>query len=96
MYRRAIASDPSQAEAPYNLAYLLVERGVHHEAVPLFERALSLKPDFAEAHFNLAMALTEIGQKEKARAHWQRYLSLDPKGPWANVARQHLRDEPAG
>jgi len=96
MYRRAIASDPSQAEAPYNLAYLLVERGVHHEAVPLFERALSLKPDFAEAHFNLAMALTEIGRKEQARAHWQRYLALDPKGPWANVARQHLRDEPAG
>ena len=94
MYRRAIAADPSQAEAPYNLAYLLVERGVHHEAVPLFERALSLRPDFAEAHFNLAMALTEIGRKEQARAHWQRYLALDPQGPWSNVARQHLRDDP--
>ena len=83
--------DAAQAEAPYNLAYLLVEDGRRDAAIPLFERAIGLRPDFAEAHFNLAMALSELGQRVRARTHWKRYLELDPRGPWSNLARQHLQ-----
>jgi DNA-binding transcriptional MerR regulator len=91
LYRRAMEVDKAQAEAPYNLAYLLVEDGRRDVAIGLFERAIALRPDFAEAHFNLAMALSELGQRPRARSHWKRYLELDPRGPWSNLARQHLQ-----
>ncbi len=91
LYRRAMAVDGQQSEAPYNLAYLLVEGGRRPEAIGLFEQAIGLRPDFAEAHFNLAMALSEMGQRGRARTHWKRYLELDPRGPWSNLARQHLQ-----
>ena len=88
---QAHAADPTLAEAPYNLAYLLVERDEHAQALELFRRAVELRTDFAEAHFNLAMALAKLGRRVEARVHWKRYLELDPHGAWSATARQNLQ-----
>jgi len=91
LYERALAIDPVQPEAHYNLGFLCYEDAKPAEAVPRFRRALALDPGFADAHFNLALALSEIGKGSEARVHWRKYLEIDPKGPWADIAREHLR-----
>lgn len=91
LYRSALAIDADQPEAYYNLGFLYYERGDASAAVPCFERAVETDPAFADAHFNLAMALEEVGKRTRARRHWQIYLQLEPHGPWAEVARRHLK-----
>lgn len=91
-YERALECDPEQPEALYNLGFLCFERDEVDEAVTLFRQALDSDPSFADAHFNLAMALEEQGAWAEARPHWQQYLALEPGGPWADIAKEHLRE----
>jgi tetratricopeptide (TPR) repeat protein len=91
LYKKALAIDADQPEAYYNLGFLYYERGDAKAAVPCFARAVETDPAFADAHFNLAMALEEVGQRPSAKKHWQIYLQLEPQGPWAEVARRHLK-----
>jgi DNA-binding transcriptional MerR regulator len=90
-YEKALAIEPAQPEAHYNLGFLAFEEGEPEIAADRFQRALDHDPAFADAHFNLAMALEELGRFDAARTHWDSYLRLDPSGPWAEVARRHLR-----
>jgi len=91
LYRAALSVDPSQPEAHYNLGFLYFEAGEPKKAAASFEQALAHDPAFADAHFNLAMAYEEIGRYAAARPHWETYLELDPRGPWAEIARRHLK-----
>lgn len=91
LYGKALAVDPSQPEAHYNLGFLYFESGEAARAAECFQQALEHDPAFADAHFNLAMAYEEVGRYADARPHWETYLRLDPAGPWAEIARRHLR-----
>jgi tetratricopeptide (TPR) repeat protein len=91
LYRQALAIDPTQPEAGYNLGFLAYEGGDIEAAADHFERALTHDPSFADAHFNLAMAFEELGRHAEARPHWETYVELEPSGPWAEIARRHLR-----
>jgi tetratricopeptide (TPR) repeat protein len=91
LYRHAMALDPNHAEAPYNLGFMKLEDGEHAEAIELLTLATDLEPDFADAHFNLATALVQRGRFADALPHWSAYLELQPEGPFAAIAREHLR-----
>jgi tetratricopeptide (TPR) repeat protein len=91
LYRRALEVDDRQPEAHYNLGYVMLERGQASRAIPYFQKAIQSDPKFSDAHFNLAMALENLGESGRAKTHWRRYLELEPTGPWADVARDHLR-----
>lgn len=69
LHRRAVAIDPSNAPALYNLGALLGEQGGdgHQEAMELYRRAVEAQPDHAFALFNLAVGLEEEGDLEGAR-----------------------------
>ena len=97
-YRTAIALDPGQCEALYNLGYLMLERRLTAEAILLLERATEADPKFPDAHFNLAMAYEQASPHTchewyQAQIHWRLYLNLEPKGMWSEIARRHLDDE---
>lgn len=62
------------------------------EALAAADAALRLDGRFAEALFNRALILQRLGLREEARTAWERYLVVDTASPWANEARQHLRD----
>ena len=94
LYRRALEVDDRQPEAHYNLGYVMLERGQSQRAIPYFQKAIQSDPKFSDAHFNLAMALENLSESGRARTHWRRYLELEPTGPWADVAREHLRRRP--
>jgi tetratricopeptide (TPR) repeat protein len=91
LYRQALEIDATQPEAYYNLGFLCYERGDADSAIGWFRKALDHDPSFADAHFNLAMALEELGRVREAKPHWETYLRLDPSGPWAGIARRHLK-----
>lgn len=91
-YGRALALDSEQPEAHYNLGFLALSAGDSALAMKHLEHAVSHDPSFADAHFNLALAYEEAGRNADACTHWERYLALDPDGPWAAIARRHLRN----
>jgi predicted Zn-dependent protease len=88
-FEAALALDPEQPEARFNLANLILESGDLELAVAELRRVLQTAPDFADAHYNLAVALGRLGGRAQARAHLERYLGLDsqPGAPWASEAR---------
>ena len=87
-FEAALALDPDQPEARFNLANLVLESGDLELAVAEFRRVLQADPDFADAHFNLAVALERLGGRAQARAHLERYLALEPtSSSWAEQAR---------
>ncbi|MGA7699259.1 MAG: tetratricopeptide repeat protein, partial [Thermoguttaceae bacterium] len=78
LYRRAVADDPTLADAHYNLGVLLASRGSTAEAIAEFQSALKCKPDKANAHYNLAECLERQGNYAEAMASWRAALRLQP------------------
>jgi len=76
--RQAIALDPNNPLAHYNLGEACGVAGRLDEAAAAFRRAAELKPDFAEAHNNLGAALAGQGRFEEAAAAFERTLELKP------------------
>ncbi len=93
-FEAALALDPDQPEARYNLAHLLVEAGEMDVAAAELRRVLQLDPAFADAHFNLATALEALGGRRQARDHLQRFLELTAADAeneiWRSEAQQRL------
>lgn len=77
-YRRALALDPSLADAWLNLGALLCEQGHCTEAVVLFDAAIDRCPQAALLHFNRAIALEDVGRDAEALASYERCLALEP------------------
>ena len=78
LYRRAVADDPTLADAHYNLGVLLASCGSTAEAIAEFQSALKCKPDKANAHYNLAECLERQGNYAEAMASWRAALRLQP------------------
>ena len=91
-FRLAMRIDPSYVEAWNNLGNMHLELGEQEEALHAFRTALRLVPAYADAYYNLAAALSQMGRQEEARKNWQTYLAFDPSSPWAERAKEHLRD----
>ncbi len=81
---KAIALEPTYAEAHNNLGNALRDQGRLEEEVAVYLRALELKPDYADAHNNLGNALQVQGRLEEAVAACRRALELKP-----NFAQAH-------
>jgi tetratricopeptide (TPR) repeat protein len=77
-YRRALALDPSLADAHCNLGTAHYNRGEREEARAGYQAALRADPTHREANFNLANLLEEAGRREAAVHHYKRTLAADP------------------
>ena len=74
-YQKALALDPENARAHYELGMLLEKRGQPEEAMTAFRRASELSPEMSEASFALGKLLNQQGRTEEARAHLERFKS---------------------
>jgi tetratricopeptide (TPR) repeat protein len=90
-YRAATKADAGFAEAWYNLADILEDRGQPDEAIASLTRALAADPNYADALFNLGLLHQRNDRLAEAAACWRRYLALDKATPWASRARQALK-----
>ena len=89
-YHVAVELDHNFLEAWTQLGCVLSEVGDPSGAQSAFQIALDLHPDYPEVHFHLAGVFEHLGQPEEAARHWRRYLDFDQRGPWAEIAREHL------
>ena len=77
-FREAVARDPEEKLAQYNLGQALLQGGKIDEAIQHLERALEIDPSFRDAHFNLGTAFSEAERFEEAATHFQRAHEIDP------------------
>src|SRR5579872_242567 len=66
LFTKAVAADPSDYAANFNLALAYSLLGKPAEAIPAYKKTLELKPGLYEAEVNLGILL--IGQKQPADA----------------------------
>jgi DNA-binding transcriptional MerR regulator len=78
-YRRALALDPSFAEAHVDLGRLLHAGGAVSEALEHYERAHELDPTDATTLFNLGVAYDDLRRDDEAVSAYRRALDLAPR-----------------
>jgi len=76
LFRLAVASDPTDAEAWNALGVALIRQGAREHGVEALRRALRLAPAHAEAHRNLGVALDRLGRRDEAARHYERFMAL--------------------
>ncbi len=69
---------PGDAEAQFNHAIALRERGQLDASVASYRRALEIEPDHADAHGHLGDVLTKLGRLDAAVASYRRALEIKP------------------
>ena len=82
---RALALDPSQAEAHATLGHLRTHAWRWTSAEQEFQSAITLNPDYATAHHWRAYNLASIGRPHEAIRSIQRAQALDPLSPIINA-----------
>lgn len=82
-FREALTYNPSSANAHFEFAQTLEQRGQKAEALPEYQEAVKLDPSKSAAHVSLAKAYTAQGQHEQAIAAYQEVLRLNPEDPAA-------------
>jgi tetratricopeptide (TPR) repeat protein len=76
LLKKAIALDPSSAEAHLQLANLYSQRHKYAEAVPEYQQALRLSPNVPDAHFRLGQAYFQVGKRDLAEKEFQLHKQL--------------------
>ncbi len=103
-FQRAAASDPARAATyQFNSGAALLNAGRAQEAVSFLRQAVRSDPTLAVAHYFLGLALLRTSPRSEENgsergqplpdiiASFRRYLQLAPDGPYAEQARDHLR-----
>lgn len=93
LYQRAIAAEPTNAEALNNLGATYQASGDLPRARDAFRRSLAVNPAFAAAWNNLAVVLGALGETSEAQAALAEAIRLDPSnhGAKVNLALQYQR-----
>lgn len=89
-YHMAVELEPNYLEAWTQLGCVHAEQEEWDSALHAYRIALRQHPDYPDAHWHLAQALERRGDKATAKIHWEAYLKFDQRGPWADIAREHL------
>ena len=76
--RRAIASNPNDTSARYNLAIAYKLAEMDDLARQELTRVAELQPDFGDAHYELGLLHAKSGHTEQAIAALTRVLELEP------------------
>jgi protein O-GlcNAc transferase len=84
LYRQVLHVDPGNAEAHFNLGFVLKKQGKLNEAAASYEQAIRLKPQNAEAHNNLGNIFLECNNLDQAALHFQQALRFDPRNAQAH------------
>jgi tetratricopeptide (TPR) repeat protein len=84
--QQAIAADPENSNAHYDLGLTLMRCVRLGEAIGPLQRAIALKPNFTEAYFSLGEALDTLGREAAAAAALRRATECSP-----NFTEAHRR-----
>jgi tetratricopeptide (TPR) repeat protein len=76
LLKKAVALDPSLAEAHQQLGNLYSDQKKYTEAIPEYLAALQHNPDMADAHYRLGQAYVHTEQKDRAQEQLKIYQGL--------------------
>ena len=93
-FERAIAADPSEVDAIYNLAALEATRGVYNRPRGLFLKVLKLRPDHLDARFALASLTFKVGATSEANRHATLLEASAPTGDARVIRLRELMKTP--
>lgn len=80
-WRQALAMDPDDGKAHYNLAMALMEVGRPADAIPEYRKACELNPDESLWFARLALALAQTGDLDGALDGYRKSLALNAANP---------------
>lgn len=83
-YRSAIAADPQNKLAYYNLALIFQEQGKAADAEDNYRKSLFVDNNYAPALFNLAILRAEAGAQSEAVDLYRRAIAADPQSASAH------------
>ena len=99
-FQQALASDPNNANAYYNLAatyYALGkyqgDQGLMNQAEGLYHQCLDLQPNHVECHRGLAALLVDTNRPESAFTLLKRWAMQNPSDPSARIELARLYEE---
>jgi tetratricopeptide (TPR) repeat protein len=87
-FDRAIALDPTYAQAWNHKASALAHLKHYAEAFAIFDKAVALQPLYHQAWFNRGLLLTEMGAYGTAVESYNRAIALE-----ANPVYLHARED---
>jgi tetratricopeptide (TPR) repeat protein len=99
LLRAAIALDPNDSEAHYNLAVVLRATNRFPEAIGEYRAAEQLyaaddEPNRAKCLYGIALATESLGDPARAMTAWDEYVRFDSRfahaQPAVAIAREHL------
>jgi len=76
--RRALAQNPDDASARYNLAIAYTLGGMEDLALEELQRVADIQPDFVDVHYEKAVLHAKLDQREQAVAAAKKTLELEP------------------
>ena len=93
LYDRAIALDPSRAEAYYKRGNALKDIGRPDDAIASYDQAIARKPDYAHAYCNRGVVQQGLGLTEAAFSSYDTAIALDATDAIAHCNRALLLQE---
>jgi tetratricopeptide (TPR) repeat protein len=99
-FQEAVANDPSNADAYYNMAATLHRAGVDRkdenliqQSETLYNRCLDLNPDHEDCHRGLAVLLVETGRSDRAFNLLKNWAIRSPEDADARIELARLYEE---
>ena len=77
-YKKALEIRPDYAEAYFNMAVTLKDKGESEASFDCYKQALKIKPNYAEAYNNIGNALKDKGDLEEAIECYEQALMIKP------------------
>jgi len=78
LFRQAVAAQPGNLTAHFNLGAALTQTGDLPGAIEQFEETLRLDPNHPNAHYNLGLLLAQLNRHEESTKHLQSAVSDQP------------------
>ena len=77
--------------AYYNMVEAYIRLGKPQEAQEAFRAAIQLEPTLVAAHYGLGLALSQGGRRDDAKASFRQARDIDPASPFADLAKNALK-----
>lgn len=92
-FRKEIEVNPTSVYAPLEIAFELLKRGEHAEALPYAERTVRIAPGLFAGHHALGRALVETGAVPRGVRELEEAVRLAPQSPEmrAALARAYVK-----
>jgi tetratricopeptide (TPR) repeat protein len=99
-FQKAVATDPTNADAYYNMAATMHRVGAAKndpnalsQAETLYNQCLDRSPDHPDCHRGLAVLLTETGRSDRAFNLLKTWSARSPRHPEAHIELARLYEE---